>query len=196
MGQAARAVSDEANFDDGDMWPVGWAIKKLTPADEKLIAQLVGRGLRAIFLTARRRTSLGSSTLAPARSPAVNQLWEALLLDAPGRPLARIGFCRFGFCNVLCGPRPVAFRGGQGEVRRLGRLQCRSLRPICGGLRLAWARPRRYLDLVGGFFGMGCRDERHLGDLLVAACAAAVSRPADRQSASSSGCRRVAWDRP
>ncbi|MDE1870926.1 MAG: DUF1801 domain-containing protein [Candidatus Micrarchaeota archaeon] len=33
--------SDKANLDEGDMWPTSYAVKKLTPAEEKKIAALV-----------------------------------------------------------------------------------------------------------------------------------------------------------
>lgn len=43
---ATLGFSDNANLDDGTMWPTGYAIKKLTRADEKRIAALVERALR------------------------------------------------------------------------------------------------------------------------------------------------------
>ena len=38
---ATFGFNEDANLDDGDMWPTSWALKKLTPADEKKIAELV-----------------------------------------------------------------------------------------------------------------------------------------------------------
>ena len=32
---------DEANLDDGDMWPVAYALKKWSPMVEKKVAELV-----------------------------------------------------------------------------------------------------------------------------------------------------------
>ena len=37
--------SDKANLDDGAMWPTDFALKKLTPADEKKIAALVKKAV-------------------------------------------------------------------------------------------------------------------------------------------------------
>ena len=38
---ATFGVSDDARLDEGSMWPTSWALTKLTPADEKRIAELV-----------------------------------------------------------------------------------------------------------------------------------------------------------
>jgi uncharacterized protein YdhG (YjbR/CyaY superfamily) len=38
---ATLGFSDQANLDDGNMWPVAFALKKLTGADEKRIRTLV-----------------------------------------------------------------------------------------------------------------------------------------------------------
>ena len=38
---ATIGFSDKANLDDGGMWPVGFALKTMTPAEEKKIAALV-----------------------------------------------------------------------------------------------------------------------------------------------------------
>ena len=38
---ATLGFSDTAQLDDGDMWPTSFALKRLTPADEKRIAALV-----------------------------------------------------------------------------------------------------------------------------------------------------------
>ena len=38
---ATFGFSDRANLDEGAMWPTSYALKKLTPADEKRIAALV-----------------------------------------------------------------------------------------------------------------------------------------------------------
>ncbi|HKY24021.1 MAG TPA: DUF1801 domain-containing protein [Gaiella sp.] len=38
---ATLGFSDEANLDDGAMWPTSFALKQLTAADEKRIAKLV-----------------------------------------------------------------------------------------------------------------------------------------------------------
>lgn len=37
--------NDAANLDDGDMWPVGYAITKLTPAVEKKITALIKKAV-------------------------------------------------------------------------------------------------------------------------------------------------------
>jgi uncharacterized protein YdhG (YjbR/CyaY superfamily) len=36
---------DSARLDDGDLWPVGFAIQKWTPAVEKKVTELVGRAV-------------------------------------------------------------------------------------------------------------------------------------------------------
>jgi uncharacterized protein YdhG (YjbR/CyaY superfamily) len=38
---ATFGFNDDANLDDGAMWPTSWALTKLTPADEARIAALV-----------------------------------------------------------------------------------------------------------------------------------------------------------
>jgi uncharacterized protein YdhG (YjbR/CyaY superfamily) len=38
---ATFGFSDKANLDDGNMWPTSFALKELTPAEEKKIARLV-----------------------------------------------------------------------------------------------------------------------------------------------------------
>jgi len=38
---ATLGFSDRSNLDDGAMWPTSYAIKELTPAEEKRIAKLV-----------------------------------------------------------------------------------------------------------------------------------------------------------
>jgi uncharacterized protein YdhG (YjbR/CyaY superfamily) len=38
--------SDQANLDDGAMWPTSFAVKTLTPAEEKKIAALVKKAVR------------------------------------------------------------------------------------------------------------------------------------------------------
>jgi uncharacterized protein YdhG (YjbR/CyaY superfamily) len=43
---ATLGFSDNANLDQGDMWPTDFALKKLTPAEEKKIAALVKRAVR------------------------------------------------------------------------------------------------------------------------------------------------------
>jgi uncharacterized protein YdhG (YjbR/CyaY superfamily) len=40
---ATLGFSDEANLDDGVMWPTSFALKELTPAEEAKIARLVKR---------------------------------------------------------------------------------------------------------------------------------------------------------
>jgi uncharacterized protein YdhG (YjbR/CyaY superfamily) len=40
---ATFEFNDSAKLDDGDMWPIGYALTKLTPALEKQIAELVKR---------------------------------------------------------------------------------------------------------------------------------------------------------
>ena len=42
---ATLGFSDKANLDDGAMWPTDFALKKLTPADEKKIAALVKKAV-------------------------------------------------------------------------------------------------------------------------------------------------------
>ncbi len=37
--------SDKANLDDGDAWPIAWAVMKLTPAEEKKISNLVKKAV-------------------------------------------------------------------------------------------------------------------------------------------------------
>jgi uncharacterized protein YdhG (YjbR/CyaY superfamily) len=38
---ATFGFNDDANLDEGNMWPTSWALTKLTAADEKKIAALV-----------------------------------------------------------------------------------------------------------------------------------------------------------
>ena len=42
---ATLGFSDRANLDEGAMWPTAFALKKLTPADEKRIAALVKKAV-------------------------------------------------------------------------------------------------------------------------------------------------------
>jgi uncharacterized protein YdhG (YjbR/CyaY superfamily) len=42
---ATIGFSDEANLDEGAMWPTSFALKELKPADEKRIADLVKRAV-------------------------------------------------------------------------------------------------------------------------------------------------------
>jgi len=42
---ATLGFNDQANLDDGNMWPTSFALKKLTAADEKKIAALVKRAV-------------------------------------------------------------------------------------------------------------------------------------------------------
>jgi hypothetical protein len=42
---ATLGFSDDANLDDGSMWPVAFALKKLTAADEKRIGALVKKAV-------------------------------------------------------------------------------------------------------------------------------------------------------
>jgi uncharacterized protein YdhG (YjbR/CyaY superfamily) len=42
---ATLGFNDEANLDDGAMWPTSFALTALTPADEKRIAALVKRAV-------------------------------------------------------------------------------------------------------------------------------------------------------
>ena len=42
---ATFGFSDKANLDDGNMWPTGFALTKLTKADETRIAKLVERAV-------------------------------------------------------------------------------------------------------------------------------------------------------
>jgi uncharacterized protein YdhG (YjbR/CyaY superfamily) len=43
---ATFGFSDEANIDQGPMWPTSWALKELTPAEEKKIVALVKKAVR------------------------------------------------------------------------------------------------------------------------------------------------------
>ena len=43
---ATFGFSDQANLDDGAMWPTSFALQKLTAADEKRIASLVKKAVR------------------------------------------------------------------------------------------------------------------------------------------------------
>ena len=43
---ATFGFSDEANLDEGAMWPTSWALKELTAAEEKRIAALVKKAAR------------------------------------------------------------------------------------------------------------------------------------------------------
>src|SRR5215210_3939147 len=42
---ATFGFSDQANLDDGAMWPTTFALKKLTPADEKKIVKLLKKAV-------------------------------------------------------------------------------------------------------------------------------------------------------
>lgn len=42
---ATIGFEDKANLDDGDMWPVGFAVRSWTPAVEKTVAELVRRAV-------------------------------------------------------------------------------------------------------------------------------------------------------
>jgi uncharacterized protein YdhG (YjbR/CyaY superfamily) len=42
---ATFGFNDDANLDDGDMWPTSFALKKLTAADEKKIVALVKKAV-------------------------------------------------------------------------------------------------------------------------------------------------------
>jgi uncharacterized protein YdhG (YjbR/CyaY superfamily) len=43
---ATLGFSDQANLDNGEMWPTSFALKKLTPAEEKKIATLIKKAVR------------------------------------------------------------------------------------------------------------------------------------------------------
>jgi uncharacterized protein YdhG (YjbR/CyaY superfamily) len=43
---ASFGFNDDANLDEGTMWPTSWALTKLTAADEKKIAALVKKAVR------------------------------------------------------------------------------------------------------------------------------------------------------
>ena len=43
---ATFGFSDEANIDQGAMWPTSWALQELTAAEEKKIAALVKKAVR------------------------------------------------------------------------------------------------------------------------------------------------------
>ena len=42
---ATFGFSDEAKLDDGEVWPVAWALRSLTPTGEKLIVELVKKAV-------------------------------------------------------------------------------------------------------------------------------------------------------
>ena len=42
---ATFGFTDEANLDEGDMWPTYFALKKMTPAEEKKLAKLVKKAV-------------------------------------------------------------------------------------------------------------------------------------------------------
>jgi uncharacterized protein YdhG (YjbR/CyaY superfamily) len=42
---ATFGFNDDANLDDGTMWPTSWALTKLTAADEKKIGELVKKSV-------------------------------------------------------------------------------------------------------------------------------------------------------
>jgi uncharacterized protein YdhG (YjbR/CyaY superfamily) len=42
---ATFGFNDDANLDEGDMWPTSWALTKLTPDDEAKIAKLVKKAV-------------------------------------------------------------------------------------------------------------------------------------------------------
>jgi uncharacterized protein YdhG (YjbR/CyaY superfamily) len=42
---ASLGFNDDANLDEGTMWPVAFALKKLTPADEKKVGALVKKAV-------------------------------------------------------------------------------------------------------------------------------------------------------
>jgi uncharacterized protein YdhG (YjbR/CyaY superfamily) len=43
---ATFGFNDDANLDEGSMWPTSWALTELTAADEKKIAALVKKAVR------------------------------------------------------------------------------------------------------------------------------------------------------
>jgi hypothetical protein len=43
---ATFGFSDEANIDQGPMWPTSWALTELTPVEEKKIVALVKKAVR------------------------------------------------------------------------------------------------------------------------------------------------------
>jgi uncharacterized protein YdhG (YjbR/CyaY superfamily) len=43
---ATIGFEEKANIDDGDAWPVAWAVAKLTPKDEAKFARLVKKAIR------------------------------------------------------------------------------------------------------------------------------------------------------
>jgi uncharacterized protein YdhG (YjbR/CyaY superfamily) len=42
---ASFGFNDDANLDEGSMWPTAWGLTKLTPADEKRIGELVNKAV-------------------------------------------------------------------------------------------------------------------------------------------------------
>ncbi|MEA2522165.1 MAG: hypothetical protein QOI81_1811, partial [Actinomycetota bacterium] len=43
---AMLGFNDSASLDSGEMWPIAYALQKLTPAEEKKIATLVKQAVR------------------------------------------------------------------------------------------------------------------------------------------------------
>src|SRR5687767_2891890 len=43
---ATFGFNEDANLDEGNMWPTSWALQKLTPAEEKKIGALVKKAVR------------------------------------------------------------------------------------------------------------------------------------------------------
>ena len=62
---ATLGFSDEANLDDGAMWPTAFALKELTPAEEKKIAALVKKAVPPV-LVAAQPLLVDQSSRAPA----------------------------------------------------------------------------------------------------------------------------------
>jgi uncharacterized protein YdhG (YjbR/CyaY superfamily) len=42
---ATLGFQEDAKLDDGNIWPTSWALTKLTPADEKTIAELIKKAV-------------------------------------------------------------------------------------------------------------------------------------------------------
>ena len=90
---AMFGFNDTAKLDEGSMWPIAFALKKVTPAEEKKIAALVKKAVA--------RTRTGSTT----EIRGVLELCErhAYIEDAPTEQLARLDDVVQGLDRLLDG---------------------------------------------------------------------------------------------
>ena len=98
---ATFGFSDEANLDDGAMWPTSFALKKLTAADEKRIAALVKQAVK-LEGGARRGDWIHAFNVffhTPVKPGA--PVAEQLLSDVACN--VRPARCRFPRVHALCG---------------------------------------------------------------------------------------------